>query len=110
MPSSVLPDLFEYLCYGSTTNINMWSLTVRGWTSESDVYRRWILTTEVVSRAVRVKPSRCIKASFYIPEAPLDVSERYRIDLFTGRASSQTLPLDMKGCICHFVADTPFHI
>ena len=24
--------------------------------------------------------------------------------------SQHVIPLNMKGCICHFVADTPFHI
>ena len=69
MPSSVLPDLFKYLCYGSTTNINMWILKVRGWTLESDVYRRQILTTKVDSRAVRVTPSDASKHNFTSPEA-----------------------------------------
>ena len=35
-------------------------------------YRRQILTTKVYPHAVRVKPSRCIKASFYIPENRLN--------------------------------------
>ena len=40
------PGLFEYLCYGSTTIINSLILLVLGpfYTSESDVYRRQILT------------------------------------------------------------------
>ena len=40
--------------------------------SESDVYRRQILTTKVDPRAVKVKPSRCIKASSYISENRLN--------------------------------------
>ena len=74
MPSLALSDSFEYLCYGSTTIRNIFILTARGSTldvrilrlqtsdsddkrrlkSESDVYRRQILTTKVDPRAVRV--------------------------------------------------------
>ena len=47
MSYSALFDSFEYLCYGSTA--------IRNILSESDVYRRQILTTKVDPRAVRVK-------------------------------------------------------
>ena len=58
MSSSALADSFEYICYGSTANrpINIFTVTARGLTSESDVYRRQILTSKVDPRAVRVKP------------------------------------------------------
>ena len=42
---------FEYLYYGCTAIINIFNLTV----SESDVYRRLILTTEVAPCVVWVK-------------------------------------------------------
>ena len=51
---------FEYVCYGPTTIINSFILTVLGSTlyfritSESDVYRRQILTSKVDPRTVRV--------------------------------------------------------
>ena len=46
-----LSDSFEYLCYGSTTIINISTLIVQ----ESDVYKRQILTTKVDPRTVRVE-------------------------------------------------------
>ena len=52
-----LSDSFEYLCYGSTA-IGIFLLLQCGdqlQLSESDVYRRQILTTKVNSRTVRVK-------------------------------------------------------
>ena len=47
-------ELFEYmyLCYGSATIKNMFTLTARG--STLDVYRRQILTTTVDPCAVKV--------------------------------------------------------
>ena len=45
-------DSFEYLCYGSTNIINMFTLTVQRSTL---VYRRQILTSKVDPRAVRVE-------------------------------------------------------
>ena len=53
---NVLVSFFEYLCYGSTAIMNIFSLTVRASTlvAESDVYRRHILTTKVGSRAVTI--------------------------------------------------------
>ena len=53
---SALFDSFEYLCYGSTAIINISILLVRNqlYTSESDVYRRPILTYKDDRRAVRV--------------------------------------------------------
>ena len=52
---------FEYLCYGSTTIIIV-TLTVQESTldSESDVYRRQILTSKVDPPTVRVKWSKNI--------------------------------------------------
>ena len=40
---------FDYLCYGSTTITNMFTIEVWGF------YRRQILTSKVDPRAVRVK-------------------------------------------------------
>ena len=56
-----LSDSFEYLCYGSTASINIFTLSVRGstWTSESDVCRRQILTCKVDPCAVRVNVTCC---------------------------------------------------
>ena len=51
-----LCDSFEYLCYGSNAIINIFTLTARGLTLESDVYRRQILTTKVDPRTVKVNP------------------------------------------------------
>ena len=51
-----LSDSFEYLFYGSTAGINMFTLTVRRSTLVVRiVYRRQIPTTKVVPRAARVK-------------------------------------------------------
>ena len=60
-------DSFEYLCYGSKTIINIFTLTVWGSTLDltpyfysveidfrPDVYRRQILTSKVDPRVVRV--------------------------------------------------------
>ena len=47
------PNSFEYLCYGSTVIINIFTFTVRGSTL-SDVYRRQLLS-KVDPRTVRVK-------------------------------------------------------
>ena len=67
MSQSALSDSFEYLCYGSTVIRNIWILSVRGpsldiriwrlhlYTSESDVYRRRILTYKDAPRTERVK-------------------------------------------------------
>ena len=65
-----LSDSFEYLCYGSTATINIFTLTVRDrlQASESDVYRRQILTTKVGPLTVRVR------AASYIPENTLNFS------------------------------------
>ena len=49
MSQLAFSDLFEYLCYESTAIINIFYLT------ESDVYRRQILTTKVDPRAIRVE-------------------------------------------------------
>ena len=56
-------DLFEYLCYGSMTIRNIFTLPARGSTLVvrdrlSDVYRRQILTSKVDPLAVRVKPNK----------------------------------------------------
>ena len=53
---SALSDSFEYLCYGSTATINIFTPTVRGSTlvCESDVYRHQILMTKVGPRTVKV--------------------------------------------------------
>ena len=59
MSSLAFADSFEYLCYVSTAIINMFTLTVRGSTLESDVCRRQILTPKVDPRAVRVNPFQC---------------------------------------------------
>ena len=59
MSSLALCDSFEYLCYGSKAIGNMLALTARG--STLDV-RRQILSSEVDSRAVRVKTARYISA------------------------------------------------
>ena len=48
-----ISDSFEYLCYGSRPAINICGDRLSS--SESDVYRRHILTTKVDPRAVRVK-------------------------------------------------------
>ena len=56
MSYSALSDSFEYLCYGSTAIRNIFSLSVRGSTLESEVCRRQILTTKVDPRAVSVMP------------------------------------------------------
>ena len=68
MSSRAFFDSFEYLCYGANAIINMFTLTVRGGggggglqSSESDVYRRQILTTKVDPRAVRVIPLSATK-------------------------------------------------
>ena len=54
---SAISALFEYLCYGSTTIIKKIFLLLqcedRLWSSESDVYRRQILTSKVDHRAVK---------------------------------------------------------
>ena len=50
MSELALSDSFEYLCYGYTTIISIFTLT-----AESDVYGRQILTTKVDPRAVRVQ-------------------------------------------------------
>ena len=55
MSQSALPDSFEYLCYGSMAIINIFTLTVWGYTLVVSVYRRQILTTKVYPRTVRVK-------------------------------------------------------
>ena len=58
MSQLALSDSFEYLSDGSTTIRNIFTLTVSYYplqSSESDVYRRQILTTKVDPRAVRVK-------------------------------------------------------
>ena len=49
-----ISDPFKYLCYGTTTTINIFPFTVRGSPLESDVYRRQILTSKVDPRAERV--------------------------------------------------------
>ena len=51
MPWLAFSDSFEYLCYGSTTIINMFTLTARG----SILDRRQILTSKVDPRGVSVK-------------------------------------------------------
>ena len=51
MSYSALSDSFKYLCYGSTTIINMFTLTVRRATFDT----RQILTTKVDPRAVMAK-------------------------------------------------------
>ena len=48
MSQLALTDSFEYICYGSTTIRNMFTLTVRGST------RRQILTSKVYSQTVMV--------------------------------------------------------
>ena len=48
MSKLALTDSFEYLCYGSTTIRNMFTLTVRGST------RRQILTAKVYPQTVGV--------------------------------------------------------
>ena len=52
-----LSDLFEYLCYRSKTTMRILILPVRDrlYTSESEVYRRQILTYKDGPRAERVK-------------------------------------------------------
>ena len=68
-------DSFEYLCYGSTANINIFTLTVRGWTL--DVYRRQNLMSKADPRTVKVNPSP-IKLSYrYLNFHPLEVVSRY---------------------------------
>ena len=57
MSQLTLSDSFDYLCYGSTININMFTLTLRG--STLDIHRRQILTTKVGPRAVRVNIASC---------------------------------------------------
>ena len=62
--SESLSESFEYLCYGSTASRNILILT------ESDVFRRQILTTKVGPRTVRVKymqlTSNCHLRHIYI--------------------------------------------
>ena len=60
MSQSALSILFEYISYGATAIINILIFIVRGagdrlYTSESDVYRRQILTYKDDPRADRVK-------------------------------------------------------
>ena len=57
MSYSARSDSFEYLCYGSTTDINMTDinmLILTAWGSTLDVNRRQILMTKVGPGAVRV--------------------------------------------------------
>ena len=59
MSQLALSDLFEYLSYGYKTNghiliLSVWG-PVRFHTSESDVYRRQILTYKDGPRAERIK-------------------------------------------------------
>ena len=64
MSSLALSDSFEYLCFGSTAIIyikyiyNILTLSVRRQSSESDVYRRQILTTKVDPRTAMVKDDK----------------------------------------------------
>ena len=57
MSYSAVSDSFEYLCYGPTaiTNILLPQCGNRLESSESDVYRRQILTTKLYPRAARVE-------------------------------------------------------
>ena len=68
MSYSALSDSFEYLCYGSTGVINIFTLTVRG--STLDVRN---LTSKVDPRNVRVKITKtCVYQNcFKFPDIPL---------------------------------------
>ena len=59
-----LSDSFEYLRYRSTDIINIFYFHSAG----IDFSRQNLTSITVGPRAVRVKPSRRLKASFYIPE------------------------------------------
>ena len=52
MSQLALSASFEYLCYGTTAIIHIFTLTVRGLTLN---FRRQILTSKVDPRAIRVK-------------------------------------------------------
>ena len=56
MSQLALSDSFDYLCYGSMSIRNIFTLSVWGglYTSESDVCRRQILMAKVDPRPVRV--------------------------------------------------------
>ena len=58
--SAALSASFEYLCYGfvAIKHISLFQCRYRFETSESDVYRRQILTSKVGPRVERVKLSR----------------------------------------------------
>ena len=55
MSESALAASFEYLCYGSTAIIDIVILSDPLYTSESDVYRRYILTYKNGPRTERIK-------------------------------------------------------
>ena len=70
MSYSALSDSFEYLCYVSTAIINIFLFLQRRdrhQSSESDVDRRQILTTEVGPCAVRVNSPILVLSDERVP-------------------------------------------
>ena len=60
MSYSALSASFEYLCYGATAIVHIFTLTVRGSTLVVRIWRLQILTTKVDPRAVRVQLHYCV--------------------------------------------------